>query len=145
MPKHRLTDKSVATLPVRGRQTEYHDTVLRGLLLCVTAAGARSYGLRYRFAGQPRRLHLGEVGILSLAHARQQARGFLADVAKGTDPAAAREAERRAADEARRRNERTVRALAEMWLSSKEAGAWRPGTRQEFGPHYAKGGDSRPW
>jgi integrase len=107
--------------------------VLRGLLLRVTAVGARSYGLRYRFAGQPRRLHIGEVGVLSLADARQQARGFLADVAKGTDPAIAREAERRAADEARRRSERTVRALAEMWLSSKEAAAWRLGTRQEFG------------
>ena len=31
MPKQHLTDKSVTTLPARGRQTEYHDTVLRGL------------------------------------------------------------------------------------------------------------------
>lgn len=54
MPKEHLTDKSVATLPVRGRQTEYYDTVLRGLLLRVTATGARSFGVRYRFAGQAR-------------------------------------------------------------------------------------------
>src|SRR5207245_2673884 len=133
MPKQHLTDKSVATLPVRGRQTEYHDTVLRGLLLRVTAAGARSYGLRYRFAGQARRLHIGDVGVLSLADARQQARGLLADVAKGTDPAAAREAARRAAEEDGRRSERTIRTLAEMWLSSKESKEWRPSTRQEFG------------
>jgi Arm domain-containing DNA-binding protein len=86
MPKQHLTDKSAATLPVRGQQTEYHDTVLRGLLLRVTAGGARSYGLRYRFAGQPRRLHIGEVGVLSLADARQQARGLLADVTKGRIP-----------------------------------------------------------
>jgi hypothetical protein len=131
--KCRLTDKSVATLPARGSQTEYHDTVLRGLLLRVTAAGARSYGLRYRFAGQPRRLHIGVVGVLSLTDARQQARALLADVAKRTDPAATREAERRAAEQARRKSERNIRALAAMWLSSKESAAWRPGTRQEFG------------
>jgi integrase len=132
MPKQHLTDKSVATLPVRGRQTEYHDTVLRGLLLRVTATGARSYGVRYRFAGQARRLHIGDVGRLSLAEARQQAREHLADVVKGTDPVATREAERQAAEEARRKTDRTIRRLAELWLSSRESREWRPRTRLEF-------------
>jgi hypothetical protein len=59
MPKQHLIDKTIATLPASGRQTEYHDTVLRGLLLRVTASGARTYGIRYRFAGRPRRLHIG--------------------------------------------------------------------------------------
>jgi hypothetical protein len=56
----------------------------------------------------------------------------LADVARGTDPVAAREAERRAAEEARLRSERTIRALSEMWLTSKESKDWRPRTRKEF-------------
>jgi integrase len=132
MPKQHLTDKSVATLPVRGRQTEYHDIVLRGLVLRVTATGARSYGVRYRFAGQARRLHIGDVGRLSLAEARQQAREHLADVVKGTDPVATREAERQAAEEARRKTDRTIRRLAELWLSSRESREWRPRTRLEF-------------
>lgn len=132
MPKQHLTDKSVATLPVRGRQTEYHDTVLRGLVLRVTATGARSYGVRYRFAGQARRLHIGDVGRLSLAEARQQAREHLADVVKGTDPVATREAECQAAEEARRKTDRTIRRLAELWLSSRESREWRPRTRLEF-------------
>jgi integrase len=132
MPEQHLTDKSVGTLPARGPQTEYHDTVLRGLLLRVTATGARSYGVRYRFAGQARRLHIGDVGRLSLAEARQQAREHLADAVKGIDPVAARQAERLAAEEARRKTERTIRRLAELWLSSKESKEWRPRTRLEF-------------
>jgi integrase len=132
MARQHLTDKSIATLPAKARQTEYHDTVLRGLVLRVTASGARTYGVRYRFAGQPRRLHIGEVGVLSLADARQQARGLLVDVARGTDPAAVREAESRAAEDAHQRSERTLLKLAEMWLSSRESKEWRPRTRKEF-------------
>lgn len=121
MPKQHLTDKSVATLPVRGRQTEYHDTVLRGLVLRVTSTGARSYGVRYRFAGQARRLHIGDIGRLSLAEARQQAREHLADVVKGADPVATRQAARLAVEEARRKTGR--------FAGSRNCGC-RPGNRR---------------
>lgn len=45
------------------------------------------------------------------------------NVVKGTDPVAIREAERQAAEEARRKTDRTIRKLAELWLSSKESKA----------------------
>jgi integrase len=101
-------------------------------VLRVTATGARSYGVRYRFAGQARRLHIGDVDRLSLAEARQQAREHLADVVKGSDPVATREAERQAAADARRKTDRTIRRLAELWLSCRESREWRPRTRLEF-------------
>jgi integrase len=105
---------------------------VRGLVLRVTVGGARTYGLRYRCAGQPRRLHLGDVRLISLANARQRARELLADAIKGQDPVTTREAERRAAEEARRKDERTIRALVVLWLASRESKAWRPRTRVEF-------------
>ena len=101
-------------------------------MLRVTATGTQSYGVRYRFAGQARRLHIGDVGRLSLAEARQQAREHLADVVKGTDPVATRDAAHQAAEEARRKTDRTIRRLAELWLSSRESKEWRPRTRLEF-------------
>jgi integrase len=132
LPKLHLTDKSVPALVAKGRQTEYHDTVLRGLVLRVTDSGSRTYGVRYRFAGQPRRLHIGDARVLTLAEARQKAREMLADAVKGSDPVELRESERRAAEEARRKSERTVRKLAKLWLESKESKSWRPRTRKEF-------------
>jgi integrase len=119
-------------LPANGSRTEYHDTVTRGLVLRVTANGARTYGLRYRFLGEDKRLHIGEVDVLSLADARQRARELLADATRGHDPVAARQAERRAANEARRQADRTVRKLVGAWLDSREAREWRPRTKREF-------------
>ena len=51
---------------------------------------------------------------------------------KGIDPLATRQAERQAAEEARRKTDRTIRRLAELWLSSRESKEWRPRTRIEF-------------
>jgi hypothetical protein len=121
-----------SALVAKGRQTEYHDIVLRGLVLRVTDSGSRTYDVRYRFAGQPRRLHIGDARVLTLAEARQKAREMLADAVKGSDPVELRESERRAAEEARRKSERTVRKLAKLWLESKESKSWRPRTRKEF-------------
>jgi integrase len=105
---------------------------VRGLVLRVTASGSRTYGVRYRFAGQPRRIHIGDVRVLTLAEARQRARELLADAVKGSDPVELRESERRAAEEARRKSERTISKLVKLWLESKESKAWRPRTRNEF-------------
>ncbi len=127
-----LTERSVHSLLANGKRAEYRDTVLRGFVLRVMGSGSRTYGLRYRFAGQRRRLHIGDASLISLADARQQAREMLADAIKGSDPVELRENERRAAEEARRKSERTIRKLAKLWLESKESKAWRPGTRQEF-------------
>ncbi len=57
---------------------------------------------------------------------------MLADATKGSDPVELRESERRAAEEARRKTERTIRKLAKLWLESKESNEWRPRTRKEF-------------
>jgi hypothetical protein len=55
----------------------------------VKGHGARSCYVQYRnTGGQPKRLTIGRVGVLTPEEARREARKTLAAVAKGGDPAA---------------------------------------------------------
>lgn len=72
----------------------------------------KSFFLYYRTkAGKERRPKLGEVGILTLAQARDIARGMLADVAQGRDPVA----EHRQARHAPTMDELWTRCEREQW------------------------------
>jgi integrase len=75
----RLTDKNVMSLPAGpGGRAEYTDLVRRGLVLRVTAKGARTYCVRY--GAQGRRFTIGSANDVSLADARRKARELLSSV-----------------------------------------------------------------
>jgi integrase len=89
MARERLTDKRVATMkpPADGRH-ETFDTVKTGLCYRVTATGARSWSVLYRFNGELRRDTLGPYPKIGLAKARQMAGDALELVGQGKDPRA---------------------------------------------------------
>ena len=98
MPKKNLTARFVESVTVDAR-TEFWDTILRGLVLRVTPAGAKSWSLVYRREsdGAKRRLTLGTMPTMPLAKARAAGLAELAKVAEGDDPAG-KKAEQRKAD-----------------------------------------------
>jgi integrase len=129
MPVVKLNARNISTLPaIAGVRTDYRDQLLPGFFLRVTARGTRSFGIVYTTrAGRLRRCTLGPVGPLRLSQARAQAKGLRGAVAQGEDPQAERMNARRQS-----LNSTTLAKLVVAFLSSKEAMAWRPKTRQEF-------------
>lgn len=129
MPIVKLNARSITTLPaIAGVRTDYRDELLPGFFLRVTPQGTRTFGIVYTTRdGRLRRCTLGPVGPLGLSQARAQAKRLRGAVAQGEDPHGDRMTARRmklTAD--------TIEDLVEAFLTSKEAMAWRPKTRQEF-------------
>lgn len=90
MPAKVLTVPSVERLkPDPLRRLEVPDAALPGLYLVIQPSGAKSWAVRYRVAGKPRKFTLGRYPSLGLAKARGEARDILAKVSVGTDPAVA--------------------------------------------------------
>src|SRR5918993_1333994 len=93
-----LTVQSVERLkPDPAKRLEIPDGLLPGLYFVIQPSGARSWAVRYRHAGKPRKLTLGPFPALDLGIARARAREALQKVAAGTDPAAAKQEARRGA------------------------------------------------
>jgi integrase len=92
-----LTDITIKKLPPPPKRREIPDGKAQGLYLVVQPSGAKSWALRYRFNGIPKKLTLGPYRVLDLASARRRATQALGRVAGGEDPAAKRAADRRAA------------------------------------------------
>jgi integrase len=91
----------------------YWDEAMPGFGLMVTASGHKSFVVQYRnAAGRSRRLTFKAAprGGLSLARAKQEARGIIGAVARGGDPLAER---RKAAAAA----ENTLQSIAEEYLA----------------------------
>jgi integrase len=72
------------------------DEKQKGLAVRVETTGHTSYKAIYRFGGRPRWYHIAAVGAIGLARAREIAGDVMYAVAKGSDPAAQRRAERTA-------------------------------------------------
>ena len=88
-----LTVKSVeAAKPNPGKRREIPDGALPGLYLVVQPAGGKSWAVRYRTAGKPRKLTLGAYPRLQLVEAREAARTALRAAAEGRDPAGEKQA-----------------------------------------------------
>jgi integrase len=91
MGKHALTDRKVASAlkAPEGKRLMLPDGVVPGMWLRVTDKGAKSYVLVCRFPAAPKHptpRSLGEVGAITLADARDKARGWLELVQRGIDP-----------------------------------------------------------
>ena len=90
------------------------DGSLPGFGVRVFASGAKSFILDYRFNGIKRRLTIGAYGELTPKQARDLAVQNLADVARGIDPLAARDAAREAARQAQMAL--TLREYADVYI-----------------------------
>lgn len=83
--KEKLTGRLVSALKATGKEYEVHDTLVVGLYVRVTAAGAMSYVVRWKRACKKA---LGKVGILTLDQARQEATQYLYEARKHGEPLA---------------------------------------------------------
>jgi integrase len=106
----RMTDASIAALKPKAARYEVSDPQQRGLRVAVYPTGRRTFIVRYRYAGRPRKLTL-QPGI-NVSQARKLASDALFQVSQGTDPAVQHTAKRRAAD--------TVEHIAEEFLARHE-------------------------
>lgn len=103
-----LTDAVVAAARRKAQGTRYvlADGRVPGLSLCVGASGTTVFWLHYRTRGGVRRRYkIGSAGGVALDAARALAMGVLAEVARGTDPAAQKRADAQ--------NAKTVRSYLE--------------------------------
>ena len=88
----RLTDIAIRNLKPKAIRYEIPDPGARGLYVVVFPSGKKSFVVRYRFNGTPRKLTL-QAGV-SLATARKLAADALHAVAQGHDPSAAKKVQR---------------------------------------------------
>ena len=95
--KRKLSDQLARDLepPKSGNQIVY-DNRLAGFGLRVTASGARSFILNYRFKGRERRITLGQYPTWTVLAARKQAEHLRRQIDTGVDPLEERNAERSA-------------------------------------------------
>src|SRR6266540_448930 len=82
----KLTAKSVESIKPGATRREMPDAGCRGLYLIVQPSGRKSWAIRYRFEGRPKKLTLD--GAPTLAAARKAATDALHELAQGRDPAA---------------------------------------------------------
>jgi integrase len=90
-----LTARSVEQFKPEAERREIADAHLPGLYLVVQPSGAKSWAVRYRHAGKPRKHTLGPYPALDLVSARERASAAIRAVAAGSDPAAERKEQRR--------------------------------------------------
>src|SRR3954464_3946484 len=90
-----LTLRSVKQIRPGLKRRELPDKHCPGLFLLIQPSGARSWAVRYRAAGRPRKHTLGRYPAIGLVRARELARDALQAVAKGGDPQADKNEARR--------------------------------------------------
>ncbi len=115
----RLTDVAVRNLKAGKERREIPDGG-SGLYIVLQPTGARSYAVRYRFAGQPRKLTLP--GALTLAAARKLTADALFEVEQGRDPVETKRAEKAKVIAAKADS---VAAVCTEYLATEQAGGLR--------------------
>jgi hypothetical protein len=111
-----LTAIAVEKLKPRADRYEVRDGGARGLRVVVFPSGAKSFILRYRHAGIPKKLTIGPVEI-GLAAARVENSKALYELAQGRDPGAAKAATKEAQRLAALAVEDTFYSVAERYLN----------------------------
>jgi len=92
--KAKLSELLVSRLRPEAAPYLVWDTYQRGLVLRIRPTGQRGWKCIYRHNGRPRWLHLGNADAIDLATARELAAAAMVQVAKGSDPAAEKRAQR---------------------------------------------------
>ena len=92
-----LTDVLIKKLATPEKRREVPDGKVTGLYLVVQPSSMKSWALRYRFAGAPRKLTIGPYPAVDLATARRRAQEALGALAGGIDPTGMKRASKAAA------------------------------------------------
>jgi len=110
--RDKVTKRTVDAAKSGERERFIWDTELRGFGLKVTRGGRKVYIVQYRPGGgcnaRTKRYTIGEHGAWTPDAARKEAGRLLAEIRRGADPAAARQADRKA---------ESVAELAERFMS----------------------------
>ena len=96
-----LTVASVEALKPGAVRREIADDLRRGLYLIIQPSGAKSWAVRYRFAGKTCKHTLGQFPKIGVAAARELCRDALEKVGAGVNPATVAAEASKAADEAK--------------------------------------------
>ena len=107
-----LTDIAIRNLTPGPVRREIPDAGARGLYVVIQPGGAKSFAVRYRYGGKPRKLTL--TGGISLAAARKAASDALYEVEQGRDPS---EAKRITKAKAALAKADTVQVICEEYLA----------------------------
>ncbi len=103
MPQIRFTARKLANLPIpEAGQVDYYSDAEPGFAVRVSHGGSRTFFVKYVHDGRQRRMSLGQFPRVggeddrsqSLVDARREMLAIKANVAKGRDPAAERQAQR---------------------------------------------------
>ncbi|OJU51135.1 MAG: hypothetical protein BGO03_01755 [Mesorhizobium sp. 61-13] len=89
MPTVELTDRFCQSAKASdGRQTDYFDTITKGLCLRASPGGTKAFYLHYTKPGDGKRarMKLGRYPEMKLGKARERARDARGDIGDGTDP-----------------------------------------------------------
>jgi integrase len=123
-----LTDVQIKKLVLPEARKELRDGKVSGLYLVVQPSGAKSWAVRYRAAGQSKKLTLGPYPAIDLAMARKRAQEAIGDVAGGKDPSADKKAFRAAARAERaaeyNRLDRIAASYVDRYVKRKVGKAW---------------------
>ena len=81
-----LTQIGIDKLKASDKRREFPDGALSGLYIVLQPFSVKSFALRYRYNGKPRKLTMGRYPQLSLQDAREKAREALERLSYGDDP-----------------------------------------------------------
>jgi integrase len=127
----RLTAKAVENIKPGNGRREIPDGEIRGMYLVVQPSGAKSYVLRYRYAGKPRKLTVGPAEM-GLGEARKLAATARAGIAAGRDPQGEKATAKESVREAVRTKRDSVEAVVTEFIERHVRRANKPSTAQEY-------------
>ncbi len=122
----KITKRTVDAAKPGNKDAYLWDDELTGFALKVTPAGRKVYLVQYRIggrAGRTRRLTIGAHGAITADQARSEAQAALRQVARGEDPAAAKD---------KRKGSQSVSALLEQFLAEHAEARLKPRSATEY-------------
>ena len=119
----KITKRAIDRLETDGTDRFYWDRELPGFGVRVRASGRKFFVAQYRAKCRSRRMTLGPVTAFAPEEARRRAMALLSEAKGGGDPAAQRDADRKAA---------TVKALGERFLDEYVPAHCKPSTAYEY-------------
>ncbi|MEM9395478.1 MAG: integrase arm-type DNA-binding domain-containing protein [Pseudomonadota bacterium] len=122
-----LTTRTVDALKAQETRVEIPDPALSGLYLVVQPSGVKSWALRYRYGGKPKKLTLGRWPVMGVKAAREAASDALEAIDTGNDPFLAKKQAKAARLEAQLSDRNLVKTLVALYsqrhLSQLKSGA----------------------